>query len=138
MLDLKTDDCYSLAIYDAGGDGISSAAYGNGYYQIYQLSKGEDGEVTSTRLTQGTFTNSECDIAFNLKDADSTLGIDDVKAMSNKNAEISFYDESGRMLLHTTIGRLTEADMLSVGKGARIVKINDGIHTYVNKYVINK
>lgn len=138
VLDLKTDDCYSLAIYDAGGDGISGAAYGNGYYQIYQLSKGEDGEVTSTRLTQGTFTNSECDIAFNLKDADSTLGIDDVKAMSNKNAEISFYDESGRMLLHTTIGRLTEADMLSVGKGARIVKINDGIHTYVNKYVINK
>ena len=138
MLDLKTDDCYSLVIYDAGGDGISSTAYGNGYYQIYQLSRGDNGEINTTRLTQGTFHNAECNIASNLKDADTTLGIDDVKAMSNDNSEIFFYDESGRMLLHTTIGKLTKADMLSVGKGARIVKINDGRYTYVNKYVINR
>lgn len=135
---LKTDDCYSLAIYDAGGDGISSTAYGNGYYQLYQVEKDENGEETTKRLTQGTFTNSECDIAFNLKNADSTLGINDVKSSTDKNSTMTVFDESGRILLRTTVGKLTEADMLSVGKGPRIVKINDGEHTYVNKYVINK
>ncbi len=135
---LKTDDCYSLVIYDAGGDGISSAAYGNGYYQIYQLGRDENGEQVTTKLTQGTFGNAECDIAFNLKDADSTLGIADVKAANDKNSRISIFDESGRLLLQTTVGKLTDADMMSVGGGAKIVKINDGKHTYVNKYVINR
>lgn len=138
VLKLKTDDCYTLVIYDAGGDGISSTAYGNGYYQIYQINRNENGEESTKRLTQGTFTNAECNIAFNLKNADSTLGIDDVKTANDKNSSISVYDENGRLLLQTTVGKLTETDMLSVGKGARIVKINDGKHVYVNKYVINK
>lgn len=135
---LKTDDCYSLAIYDAGGDGISSKAYGNGYYQIFQISRGENGDQTATKLTQGTFENAECDIAFNLKDADSTLGIDDVKAGNDKNSQISIFDESGKLLLQSTVESLTESDLLSVGSGARIVKICDGKHTYINKYVINR
>ncbi len=135
---LTSDDCYSLVIYDAGGDGISSTAYGNGYYQLYELGRDELGSETMTKLTQGTFTNAECDIAFNLKDADTTLGINDVKKMNGANTAITVIDETGKVLLNTTVGKLTESDLQSVGKGPRIVKFDDGKHTYVNKYVFNK
>lgn len=135
---LTADDCYSLVIYDAGGDGISSTAYGNGYYQMYQVEKDEKGEETTKKLTQGTFTNAECNIAFNLKNADTPTGIEEVKASTDKEAAVTIYDESGKLLLQTTVGKLTEADLQSVGKGARIMKINDGKHTYVSKRIFNK
>ncbi len=135
---LTSDDCYSLVIYDAGGDGISSTAYGNGYYQLYELGRDELGDETMTKLTQGTFTNAECDIAFNLKDADTTLGINEVKRNNSSETTITVFDESGKTLLNTTVGKLTESDLQSLGYGAKIVKFNDGKHTYVNKYVFNK
>lgn len=134
---LNTDDCYSLVIYDAGGDGINSAMYGAGYYQFYQLN-GKDASSQTTLLTQGTFENAECDIAFNLKDADETLGINEVKASTDAKSSITIFDESGKVLLKTTVGKLTDADMLSVGKGAKIVRIDDGKHVYVSKHIINK
>lgn len=135
---LKVDDCYTLAIYDSGGDGISSTAYGNGYYQIYQVEKSGGGEETTKLLTQGTFTNAECAIAFNLKKADPTLSINDVKLINKAHSTITIFDESGKILLNTTVEKLTPADMSSVGKGVRIVKINEGKRTYVRKYIINK
>ena len=135
---LKVDDCYTLAIYDSGGDGISSTAYGNGYYQIYQVEKSGGGEETTKLLTQGTFTNAECAIAFNLKKADPNLSINDVKLINKAHSTITIFDESGKMLLNTTVEKLTPADMSSVGKGVRIVKINEGKRTYVRKYIINR
>ena len=60
-LELTEDDCYLLELEDAGGDGIKGS-YGNGYYQLYQVSS--DGKTS--RLTQGDYTGSLCDVYFNL------------------------------------------------------------------------
>ena len=105
---------------------------------MYQVEKDEKGEETTKKLTQGTFTNAECNIAFNLKNADTPTGIEEVKASTDKEAAVTIYDESGKLLLKTTAGKLTEADLQSVGKGAKIIKINDGKHTYVSKRIFNK
>ena len=95
-------------------------------------------EETTKLLSQGTLTNAECAIAFNLKKADPTLSINDVKLINKEHSTITIFDESGKMLLNTTVEKLTPADMSSVGKGVRIVKINEGKRTYVRKYIINK
>ena len=60
-LELTEDDCYLLELEDAGGDGIKGS-YGNGYYQLYQVSA--DGKTS--RLTQGDYTGSVCDVYFHL------------------------------------------------------------------------
>ena len=59
---LHKDDCYQLEFLDAGGDGIKGA-YGNGYYQLFEL----DAEGKTQRLTQGDYTGSSFLLNFNLK-----------------------------------------------------------------------
>lgn len=61
---LHKDDCYQLELLDAGGDGIKGA-YGNGYYQLFQL----DAEGKTQRLVQGDYDGSSFLVNFNLKDA---------------------------------------------------------------------
>lgn len=60
-LNTSADDCYLLEFEDAGGDGIKGA-YGNGYYQLFQV----DGEGHSSRITQGDYEGSVCDVFFHL------------------------------------------------------------------------
>ena len=60
--DLRHDDCYTLEFLDAGGDGISSATYGKGYYQLLQ--KSETGKTT--RIAQGDYSGSVFDLQFRL------------------------------------------------------------------------
>lgn len=62
--ELYKDDCYTLELLDAGGDGIKGA-YGNGYYQLFQVN--ENG--TTTRVKQGDYDGAVCDINFNLTGA---------------------------------------------------------------------
>ena len=61
--ELTKDDCYQLEFLDAGGDGIKGA-YGNGYYQLFQLN--EAGKTT--RITQGDYEGAVFDVFFNLSD----------------------------------------------------------------------
>lgn len=60
-LELTYDDCYMLEFEDAGGDGIKGA-YGNGYYQLFQI----DADGKTTRIAQGDYEGSLCDVYFNL------------------------------------------------------------------------
>ena len=64
MLHIDRDDCYLLEFEDAGGDGIKGA-YGNGYYQLFQV----DGEGHTTRITQGDYDGSVFDLYFHLNGA---------------------------------------------------------------------
>lgn len=61
-LALYQNDCYTLEFHDAGGDGIKGA-YGNGYYQLFQLD--ENGKTT--RVCQGDYEGAVHVVHFNLK-----------------------------------------------------------------------
>ena len=63
-LNVDRDDCYLLEFEDAGGDGIKGA-YGNGYYQLFQV----DDEGHTTRITQGDYDGSVFDVYFRLTGA---------------------------------------------------------------------
>lgn len=116
-LQLTADDCYTWEILDAGGDGIKGN-YGNGYYQLYQV----DGNGKRTRLTQGDFDNSVCDINFKLTGA-VTEGIDQVVAGQSDDARVAVYDEAGRKLGHTTVGAVRQGALKGMGQGVRVLYV---------------
>ncbi len=66
-LQLTRDDCYLLEFLDSGNDGIKGA-FGNGYYQLYEI----DESGMAHRLTQGDYDGAVCDVYFNLKSSPSS------------------------------------------------------------------
>ncbi|MDO4161294.1 MAG: Omp28-related outer membrane protein [Prevotellaceae bacterium] len=129
---LSSDDCYMIEFYDAGGDGIVGN-YGNGYYQLYQLNS--DGG--KTRLGQGYYDGSYYNLNFNLDEADSTLGIDEIVSELNADTKVCIYDISGNLLLKTTSEGLKTTDVSKLGHGVMIISINDGNKECVRK-IVNK
>jgi len=65
--ELKNDDCYQIEFLDAGGDGIKGA-YGNGYYQLFQV----DEAGKTKRIAQGDYDGSVFDLYFNLTNTPKT------------------------------------------------------------------
>lgn len=118
--DLKAnaDDCYSLELYDAGGDGIKGS-YGNGYYQFFQV----DANGNKTRLTQGDYDGSILIIDFNLKNA-IPAGIDDIVATADGTCKATVYDLQGRILGTTTVREISNGSLKGYGRSTLILSIS--------------
>lgn len=129
VLNLKTDDCYTLEFNDAGGDGIVGKA-GNGYYIIYQYTS----DKKKKNIKQGDYDGASHLVDFSLENTDVTLGIEGIEADNiNTDTPVTVYDISGKAVMKTTAGQL---DGSKTANGVSIIKYegNKGkTHKVLNK-----
>lgn len=129
VLNLKTDDCYTLEFNDAGGDGIVGKD-GNGYYIIYQYTS----DKKKKNIKQGDYDGASHLVDFSLENTDVTLGIEGIEADNiNTDTPVTVYDISGKAVMKTTAGQL---DGSKTANGVSIIKYegNKGkTHKVLNK-----
>lgn len=115
VLNLKTDDCYTLEFNDAGGDGIVGKN-GNGYFILYQYTS----DKKKKNIKQGDYEGASHQVDFGLENADITLGIEDVKADNiDTDTPVTVYDISGKAVMKTTAGQF---DGSKTANGVSIIK----------------
>lgn len=118
LLELDSDDCYTIIFHDAGGDGIKGKN-GNGYFIVYQYTA----EGKKTNVTQGDYTGETHTVNFSLSNVDTTLGIGNATAGAlSPDTPVSIYDTAGRLVRKTTAGELKTAGTAAAEDGVSIIR----------------
>lgn len=86
MLNIKSDDCYTVHFYDAGKDGIASSTNGNGYYKLEQFNT----EGKKSLILQGDYNTEEHIVNFKIYNVTDPSGFENI----NADTSLFIYNEN--------------------------------------------
>lgn len=109
MLNIESDDCYTIHFYDVGKDGIASSTNGNGYYKLEQINN----EGKKTLILQGDYNTEEHIVNFKIYNVNNPNGFENVNTTpslfiyNEKTGEVQFEgnNEMHSIKLYTLSGQ---------------------------------